>query len=146
MRHRLAVVATLAVLGAALPVTGCASLEPEPCTQDWVDWKKDRILSAFARDHVGDIGFVRDISDVLDSGQPSGVIALRLAAAAPRVGRLVTDFTDRAVPEVRSAIAQCGTGPRAGELFADMLRKEGVDENTLAWVQTLSVLMDNGAT
>ena len=28
-------------------LAGCASLEPEPCTPEWVDWQTDRILDPF---------------------------------------------------------------------------------------------------
>lgn len=129
---------------AAVILSACASREPEPCTQEWVDWKKDRILSSFARSHTGDIGFVRGLRETFDGDKLTAADALMLVQAAPRVERLVNDFIDKAAPEVRSAIARCGGEPRNAALFADMLRKEGVDEETLSWIETLGVAMDRG--
>jgi hypothetical protein len=126
----------------ALSLAACASIEPEPCTSEWVSWKKDRILKSFARSHTGDIGFVRDLRKTFDGGKLTPADALMLMTAAPRIERLVGDFVDRAAPEVRSAIARCGGEPRTAALFAEMLRAEGVDEEILTWIETLGGARD----
>lgn len=131
----------IGLLGAA----ACASVEPAPCTAEWIDWKKDEVIRAFVIDHRGDVGFVRDLAGSFGDGASTPQTLLRLTSAIPRVARLVEDFTELAVPAVETAVAQCGSAPRAASLFADMLREEGVDEETLEWIEALGLLMDRSA-
>ncbi|MBI1339191.1 hypothetical protein GC169_03115 [bacterium] len=141
----LTVLRTVLLASTGLAISACASLEPEPCTAEWVDWKKTQVLNTFARQHTGDIRFVRELAGSFDREQSAPQVLLRLATAGPRVQSLVEDFVDLAVPAVQTAVAQCGSAPRASQLFADMLRDEGVDEKTLEWIETLGVFFDQTA-
>lgn len=129
-----------ALLLAAL-AAGCATLEPEPCTTEWVQWKKDRILGEFAGRHRDTINALKDLRGELEA--PGVFTALKLASLAGDIEPLVTDFRDRALPDVRAAIDQCGRQEKAFALLAEWLRSEGVDDRTLAWVQSLGALMDD---
>jgi hypothetical protein len=45
-------------------------------------------------------------------------------------------------PEVRDALSQCDTAPQAAQLFASMLREQGVDERAARAVEDLGLLLD----
>jgi hypothetical protein len=136
------------ILGAlaALLLGACASTEPKPCTPEWVSYRKDRVLALFAREHGSEIGALIEMKDAFDSTKGSGLSdvqrLLRLAPMAPKVGNMIESFVDTAVPEVRRAVAQCGGPEKASLLFAGMLRSEGVDEETLKWVETVGQMVE----
>lgn len=135
----------MGVVAAAL-LAACATTEPEPCTPEWVQYKKDRVLALFARDHGSEIGALLELKDSFDKTKGSGLSdiqrVMRLAPMAPKIGKMVEAFVDTAAPEVRRAVAQCGGPEKTSLLFADMLRKEGVDEETLKWVQTVGQMVE----
>ncbi|NBC21214.1 MAG: hypothetical protein GVY06_09280, partial [Alphaproteobacteria bacterium] len=47
------------------------------------------------------------------------------------------------VPRVQAAVATCAEPARASTLLAEMLRREGVEEDVLIWIETLGLLMDS---
>ncbi len=128
------------VLAGLVLTASCASA-PKPCTAEWIDWKKERLLREFAGDHRGDIGTLREFSAML-SGRDSKPSILEMATLAPRVMVLAADFVDLAEPEVRSVYAQCGTGPKTAQLFADLLRREGVEESLVETIEDMGLLLD----
>ena len=131
-----------AICGAALitGLGGCATLEPEPCTAQWVDWHKDRIFDDFARRHRGDINALRNLGD--DLNDPSVIAAIRLASRIESIGDMAEDFVSVTVPDVQNTLAPCASAGSASELVADMLRREGVGDETVAWVQALGAFME----
>lgn len=126
----------------ALALSSCASFEPDPCTPDWVEWKKDRILSEFARSHRSEMRTLRSIRDSLDGDQSSVFQVAGIALAAPRLGQMAQDFVDLTVPEVRTALVQCGYTAGATPLFVDMLRGDGFDEDTIVLVQQIGPIVE----
>jgi hypothetical protein len=135
MKRQLMFAALAGVLASA-----CAST-PEPCTAEWIDWRKDRLLRDFARSHLGDIRTVREFSSAF-SGDERKPSVLELAQLAPRMIVLVGEFAKAAEPEVRSVYQQCGTGPRTSQLFADLLRREGVDDDVVAAIEDMGLMLD----
>lgn len=137
----------LVTLAAALAVTaaGCAT-EPPPCTSEWVQWKKDRVLKAFASEHRKEINALRNMAEALsdDEGDKSPVM-LTISMAAVGGLALAADFIEEAAPAVRQAIGQCGSAPKAAQLFADMLRQEGVDEKAVRAIEGLVAALPEDA-
>lgn len=135
------VIAGLAMI--ALTGAGCASM-PEPCTSEWVHWKTDRFVSDFVRNHQKQFADARN-SAALFAGvgglDTSGGIPMMVLAAAGVV-TLASDFMNDLWPEVRDAVSQCDTAPRATQLFASILREQGVDERAAKAVEDLGLLLD----
>lgn len=135
--------ATSAILASfALALTSCASFEPDPCTPDWVEWKKDRILSEFARSHRSDMRTLRSLRNSLEGDDTSVFQIAGIALAAPRLGQMAQDFVELTVPEVRTALVQCGYNAGATPLFVDMLRGDGFDEDTIVLVQQIGPIVE----
>lgn len=136
MRTILAILAASAAIAAG----GCAT-EPPPCTAEWMQWRKDRVLKAFASDHRKEINALRDMAATLKDGEGDTAM-LSMSLAAVGVLSLAADFVDEAAPAVREAVGQCGSAPRAAQLFADMLRDEGVEEDAVKAIERLGALVE----
>lgn len=129
-----------------LPLLGsCAMLEPEPCTARWFDWKTERIISTFVYDHRKQINDLRDLAPTmfgpeggLEKIAPSSMLVLTAIGAL----QLTVDFAQETWPEINRAIGQCATAPKASRLFADMLRREGVDDRAVRAIEDLGNLVD----
>jgi hypothetical protein len=137
MRIILAGLTAALLLGAA----SCASMEPEPCTAEWVTWKKERVFDAYRKEHRREIDTLRETAQSL-SGEGRDMSIAAAARLAPVALSLVADFMDAAVPEIQSAVSQCGAPPQAAQLFADLLRSEGVDEDTVRTVERLGFMLE----
>ncbi len=127
-----------------LALTGCATLEPEPCTPEWVDYKTDQILDPFVRKHRSEFRTLRDLSGQLED--PGVYTTLRLASQAGAIVEMAEDFTQSAVPEIQAAVAQCARPRQASELLVALLRREGVEGDVIAWVEALGILLDSAGT
>lgn len=142
-----AIAASLAALfiGAGpLAAGGCATM-PEPCTSEWVRWKTDRFIGEFVRDHQKEFGDARNATTLfagIGGGRdtPGGIPMMILTAAG--VITLATDFMSDLWPEVGDALSECDTAPRAAQLFASILRDQGVDERAAKAVEDLGLLLD----
>jgi hypothetical protein len=121
---------------------GCAT-GPKPCTAEWVDWKAQRFFDEFARDHRTQIDDLRQATAGLDpSGDKSPAQIASMALVGARVVVLGADFFRNTVPEVNKAVSQCGTAPKATQLFASLLRREGFSPETVDAIEDLGVLLD----
>jgi len=124
---------------AFLMAGACASIEPEPCTADWVEWKKDRVLTSFAREHRSTIKLLRGLENDLEN--PNAFTALKIASATDDIGDMADSFSRRVVPEIQASIRQCSADPvRATQLMAELLEDQGVDDDVVAWVWTLGAI------
>lgn len=135
-------IAAAALALSALSTSACLSFEPDPCTPDWVEWKKDRILSEFTRSHRSEMRTIRSLRNTLDGGQISPFQVAGVALAAPRLGQMAQDFVDLTVPEVRAALVQCGWTSGATPLFAEMLRNDGFDEDTISFATQIGTIAE----
>jgi hypothetical protein len=132
----------LAIASISFTVTGCAS-QPKPCTAEWVDWKTGRFFDEFVRDHRGDIADLRVATANLDpSGKRDAADLAALAVAGVKALSLAGDFLSDTVPATREALAQCGTAPKATQLFASLLRREGFSDSAVKAVEDLGVVLD----
>lgn len=136
MTYRPAVLA----LAGLLSLGACASLEPDPCTPEWVDYKTDQILDPFVREYRSEIAVLRDLSGEIDN--PSVLTAFRMAGQADTIALMFEDFQERAVPQIQAAVAQCQEPRLASQLLIGMLEREGVEGDVLAWIEALGVLAD----
>ena len=55
---------------------------------------------------------------------------------------LASDFMSELWPEIKDALSECDTAPRAAQLFASMLREQGVDERAVRAIEDLGLLLD----
>ncbi len=137
---------SLAAAIVAFPLlSGCASFEPEPCTAQWFDWKTERIIGQFVYDHRKQIADLRDVAPAmfgpeggLEKIAPTSLLVLTAIGAL----QLTMDFAEDTWPEINNAIGQCATAPKASRLFADMLRREGVDDRAVRAIEDLGNMMD----
>ena len=56
--------------------------------------------------------------------------------------QLASDFAQDTWPDIDHAIGQCATAPRASRFFADMLRREGVDDRAVRAIEDVGNMMD----
>jgi microsomal dipeptidase-like Zn-dependent dipeptidase len=139
MRMRLL---TVIAAFATLAISGCVT-QPKPCTAEWVDWKSDRLFDEFARDHRKQIDDLRDATSNLDpSGERTPAHVSALALTGIRTLALGADFFTVVVPEVKKAVSQCATTPKATQLFASLLRREGFSPETVKAIEDLGVFLD----
>ena len=120
-------------------VTACAT-QPEPCTPEWVQWKSEKVLNAFASDHRGFIKELRNIEGKLEN--PGPLTALRIIGLADDAAVVIEDFQAEVMPQLRSAYQQCGTVEKMMPTFVKFLRQEGVSEETLKWVEGLGAMVE----
>jgi hypothetical protein len=125
----------------ALFLTACVT-QPEPCTAEWFDWKTSRFFDEFVHDHREDIVDLRRITASLNTDDRSLGNIATLASAAGKAISLGSDFLNDTVPAINSAVSQCGTTPKATQLFASLLRREGFDERSVKAIEDLGVLLD----
>ena len=130
----------LAILGA------CVTREPEPCTSEWVDYKTDRVLDKFARINSDEIRRLKVFGNTLNSGDVSAFAALQVPTMIKDFQTLATSFESIAMPELNSALGQCGTVESLVPAFTGFLRDQGVSENILEWVEFLGRTSGNSGT
>ncbi len=126
--------------GLLVGLGACASVEPEPCTPQWVDWQKERIFDPFVSEYRREISSLRDLQGNLD--QPGMMTAFQMAGLIEKLPRMAEDFRSNVVPSIQAAVATCSQPEKASTLLADMLRREGVGDDVLVWVETLGLLVE----
>ncbi|MEL6569041.1 MAG: hypothetical protein AAFQ22_11520 [Pseudomonadota bacterium] len=131
---------TLGLAFTALATATCASLEPEPCTPEWVDYQTQQIIRPFAREYRSEIRALRDLSGQLEN--PSMLTTLRLVGQADTIADMFEDFQERSVPRIQAAVAQCDAPGEASDLLVAMLEREGVEPDVINWIAALGVLVE----
>jgi len=129
----------LASLGLAA-LAACASMEPEPCTAEWVDYKTEKVLNKFAKSNRGMIDDLRRLQG--KDGEIDPFVAIQLASKTKQIRKFADTFQTIVVPELESALDRCGDAELV-PAFTEFLRDEGVSEETLQWVAPLIGLMQD---
>ncbi|WP_300393275.1 hypothetical protein [Henriciella sp.] len=133
--HRLSHAALAIVL--CVSGAGCAT-QPDPCTPEWIEWKTDRVLTRFAGENRDTVRALRNMPGNIEN--PDAIMALRIAALMVDFEDLARDFDRIVMPEINSAIAQCGEPRNFIPAFSQFLRKEGVSEDVIDWVEAISYI------
>jgi len=121
-------------------LAGCASLEPEPCTSDWVKWQTNEITSDFRSDYGAQISDLAKFSRQLEN--PSPLLLLQMSARLTEFQDMATNFNDTVMPRLNSAIDQCGTPTKFVSAFSGMLEEQGVDASVLDWVEDTAIFIE----
>ena len=137
MRSMLYLVTCVVSAGA---LVGCASLEPEPCTSDWVKWQTNEITNDFRRDYGEQISDLAKFSRQLEN--PSPLLLLQMSARLTEFQHMATNFSDTVMPQLRGAIDQCGTPTKFVTAFSGLLEEQGVDATVLDWVADTADLIE----
>ena len=64
-----------------------------------------------------------------------------MAMAGIKVINIAGDFLSDTVPEIKDAVGKCGTAPKASQLFASLLRREGFDERAVKAIEDLGAFI-----
>jgi len=123
---------------ACLATLGACVTAPEPCTTEWVEYKTEKVLKRFAVGHYGEVRSLKRFADTLEGGNVGPLTLLKLPSMIEDFKSLATDFEQVALPELNAAIDQCGSAETLIPAFTGFLRKEGVGEDVLEWVELLS--------
>ena len=127
-----------ALLLCLVPMAGCATAPP-PCSQDWVDYKADRILRKFASENRSLINDLRRLTN--SEGDLSPFATIRLATRGDDLQDFADSFQDVVIPELESAYAECAASEELIPALTSFLRDEGVSEEALEWVGPIMGLM-----
>jgi hypothetical protein len=128
--------ATMAI--AACPLAACVTA-PEPCTQEWVEYKTDRILGEFASENRGLINDLRRMTD--SEGELNTFATMRLMSRTGDLQSFADSFQNLVIPELELALVECGQSDQVAPALTGFLREEGVDEEALQWVAPIIGLM-----
>ncbi|MBY9066659.1 hypothetical protein K1X12_07095 [Hyphomonas sp. WL0036] len=128
-----------ALAAAALASLGACATQPEPCTAEWVQYRTDRILGKFAMENRGLVNDLRQLTKA--DGRIDPIQSILLAAQAEDIQRFARSFETVVVPELNSAIQQCGRREDFVPAFTEFLRREGVPDASLQWVGPILALV-----
>jgi hypothetical protein len=131
---------------AAALVLGACATQPKPCTAEWVDWKTGQFLDKFARDHRDDLTSIRETTSRLTGTDDKSIGNMAtMAMAGIKVIGVAGSFLSDTVPEIKDALGQCGTAPKASQLFASLLRRQGFDERAVKAIEDLGAFIGKDA-
>lgn len=134
---RKTVLISLALLG----LSACASLEPEPCSAEWIEWRTSRVLDQFTATNAADLRELRSFSSTLSEGELGPLTALRIPAMIETFKDVAIAFRDEALPELNAAMDQCGNPQEWIPAFTELLEDQGLDDTILDWVELLGALV-----
>jgi len=123
---------------ATCPLAACVTA-PEPCTQEWVEYKTDHILGEFASDNRGLINDLKRITN--DQGDLNTFATMRLMSRTDDLQNFADSFQNVVLPELELALVECGQSEQFAPALTGFLRDEGVDEAALQWVAPIIGLM-----
>ena len=133
MKHLLAALAV-----ATCPLAACVTA-PEPCTQEWVEYKSDRILGEFASENRGLINDLKRLTN--EEGELNTFTTMRLVSRTQDLKDFADSFQTVVIPELELALAECGQSEQFAPALTGFLRDQGVTEEALQWVAPIIGLM-----
>ena len=83
---------------------------------------------------------MKDFSQSLETGKLGALTALKMPGMIADFKELARSFEARVLPELNAAAAQCGNPEKLIPAFTAFLRKEGVGDEVLAWVDLIATL------
>ena len=115
-----------------LPLAACATMEPEPCTAEWIDYKTDKILRSFASENRGLINDFRKLTR--EGGDIDPFVAMTLARKSGRIQTFADSFNRTVLPELEAALSQCGRNEEFMPALTSFLQDEGVSDEAISWI------------
>ena len=115
-----------------LPLAACATVEPKPCTAEWIDYKTDKTLREFASQNRGLLNDFRKLSR--EDGEIDPFVAIALASKSDRIQTFADSFNRTVLPELEAALEQCGRQEEFLPALTSFLQKEGVDDEAIDWI------------
>jgi hypothetical protein len=117
-----------------LPLAACATVEPEPCSAEWIDYKTDKILRKFASENRGLINDFRRLAR--EDGEVDPFVAISLSPVNP--GRIQTfaDSFNRHCPSGAGSRRRPVRPPARNSFPAltAFLQDEGVSDEAISWI------------
>lgn len=121
-------------------VPACAAIQPEPCTSDWVKWQTHEITRDFRDKYDQQIRDLARFSKRLE--EPGPLTVMQIPARLTEFQDMAEDFSQTVLPDLRSAVDQCGTPTKFVSAFSGLLEEQGVDRSVLTWVEDTAVLIE----
>lgn len=115
-----------------LPVSACATVEPEPCTSEWIDYKTEKVMRKFASQNQRLINDFRKLTR--ESGDVDPLVAFTLSRKSAEIRQFADSFNDTVLPELERALDQCGSHEEFVPAFTKFLKQEGVSDAALEWI------------
>ena len=115
-----------------LPLAACATMEPEPCTAEWIDYKTDKVLHKFASENRGLINDFRKLAR--EDGGVDPLVAFTLSRKSAQIQKFADSFNRIVLPELEAALDRCGRQEEFVPAFTSFLQKEGVSDEAISWI------------
>jgi hypothetical protein len=115
-----------------LPLAACATVEPQPCTAEWIDYKTDKTFRKFASENRGLINDFRKLSR--EDGDVDPLVAMSLARKSGRIQKFADSFNTVVLPELEAALDQCGQQEEFVPALTAFLQDEGVSDDAITWI------------
>jgi hypothetical protein len=115
-----------------LPLAACATVEPPPCSAEWIDYKTDKTLKKFASENRGLINDFRKLSR--EDGDVDPMVAISLARKSDRIQIFADSFNNIVLPELEAALQQCGRSEEFVPALTSFLQDEGVSDEAISWI------------
>ena len=133
----------LALSAVFVMASACTTVvTPEPCTAEWVDWKKETVFDTFAASNRSELRRLESFAEDLRSDATSPLTAFRLPGMIEDFQALAADFETDVLPEINMALEECGDMETLAPLFTELLRREGFSDELLEWTVFLGVISD----
>ena len=115
-----------------VPLAACATTAPKPCSAEWIDYKKEKILHKFSAQNRP---LIEDLKHLARSeGGINPISAMKLMGKADELKDFATSFNDTVLPELQAAVDQCGGQEEFVPALTEYLKGEGVSDDALQWV------------
>ena len=73
---------------------------------------------------------------------PSPLVLLEMSSRLEEFRTIATDFSSNIVPELRSAVDQCGTPTKFATAFSGFLEDQGMPDTVLSWIEEIATTME----
>ncbi len=126
------------IAGLIIAALSACATPPQTCSSEWVEWKSEKILKRFTNQNLSDVRRLKAFAEQLETGDIGPLTALRIPAMIEDFKGLASAFEDTALPDLNAALGQCDSAQELVPAFTTFLRREGVGDDVLEWVDLLA--------